>query len=101
MLRVLFLLSGHSGYAQTAWLIPWFAWALLPLALSNLLVNNLLARNRFEAVPWLVAVAAGYGITLRFTYWSYLTVILTLGAFSFLLFAVCVVFTIRQPRTVR
>jgi O-antigen/teichoic acid export membrane protein len=99
MLRVLFLLSGRSDYAQTAWLIPWFAWALLPLALSNLLVNNLLARNRFEAVPWLVAVAAGYGITLRFTYWSYLTVILTLGFFSLLLFGVCLVFTIRQPRT--
>jgi O-antigen/teichoic acid export membrane protein len=90
---------GKPGYAQTAWLIPWFAWALLPLALSNLLVNNLLARKRFEAVPWLVLVAAGYGITVRyFTYTSYISVVSTLGVFSTLLFALSLFFSLRQPR---
>jgi len=97
MLKALSL--GKSNYQQTAWLIPWFAWSLMPLALSHLLINNLLARKRFAAVPWLIAIAAGYWITLhRFTYHSYLTVIGTLGAFSFLLFLACVVFTIRSPR---
>src|SRR4029077_427933 len=69
------LLAGNNSYAQTAWLIPWFAWAMLPLALSNLLANNLLARKRFSAVPWLLAVAIGYRVTLHYTYWSYLSVI--------------------------
>jgi O-antigen/teichoic acid export membrane protein len=97
-LMLLVLTLGKTTYVDTAWLIPWFAWALMPLALSNLLVNNLLARQRYEAVPWLLAVAIGYGITIRFTHQSYLAVIGTLGGFSLLLFLVCIVFTIRKPR---
>ena len=95
-LMLLVLTLGKTTYSGTARLIPWFAWALMPLALSNLLVNNLMARKRFEAVPWLLAVAAGYGITIRFMYQSYESVIRTLGAFSLLLFLVCVVFTLRK-----
>lgn len=45
-------------------LVPWFAWCMLPLTMANVLINNLLARERFHAVPWLVAVAFAYGITL-------------------------------------
>src|SRR5260370_2140002 len=45
-------------------LVPWFAWCMLPLPLANVLINNLLARERFRAVPWLVVVAAAYGLTL-------------------------------------
>ena len=97
MLRIL---SPRGASLETAGLIPWFAWAMLPLALSNLLAANLLARKRFEAVPWLLAVAIGYRVTLHYTHGSYLSVILTLGAFSLLLFLVCVVFTFRQPRPV-
>jgi O-antigen/teichoic acid export membrane protein len=42
-------------------LVPWFAWCILPLTLSNVLINNLLARTRFAVVPWLVLVALSYG----------------------------------------
>jgi O-antigen/teichoic acid export membrane protein len=96
MLRIM---SPKGASTETAWLIPWFAWCMLPLALSNLLANNLLARKRFAAVPWMLAVAIGYRVTLHFLHDSYLTVILTLGGFSLALFLVCVVFTIRQPRS--
>jgi O-antigen/teichoic acid export membrane protein len=41
-------------------LVPWFAWALLPLTLANVLINNLLAREQFRVVPWVVAVGALY-----------------------------------------
>jgi O-antigen/teichoic acid export membrane protein len=95
MLRIM---SPKGASTETAWLIPWFAWCMLPLALSNLLANNLLARKRFSAVAWMLAVAIAYRVTLHFFHASYLTVILTLGGFSLLLFAVCVVFTIRWPR---
>ena len=88
----------RDNFISSAWLVPWFAWCMLPLAIANVLINNLLARERFAAVPWLVAVAAGYGITLRYMHDSFTTVIGTLGVFGLLLVAVCVVFTIRSPR---
>jgi O-antigen/teichoic acid export membrane protein len=45
-------------------LVPWFAWALLPLTVANVLVQNVLARSRFEAVPWLFLVPVGYTAAL-------------------------------------
>jgi O-antigen/teichoic acid export membrane protein len=91
------IMSG-TQYIESAPLVPWFAWCMWPLAIANVLINNLLARERFAAVPWLLAVAAGYGITLQFRHDSFTTVIRTLGLFGLLLVVVCVVFTIRQPR---
>jgi hypothetical protein len=41
-------------------LVPWFAWALLPLTLANVLINNLLAREQFRVVPWVMGVGALY-----------------------------------------
>jgi O-antigen/teichoic acid export membrane protein len=93
-LRVL----SKERFIGSAALVPWFAWCMLPLAVANVLTNNLLARERYAAVPWLVAVAAGYGLTLRYTHTSPLAVIQTLGVFGVLLVLVCVVFTVRQPR---
>jgi O-antigen/teichoic acid export membrane protein len=94
-----FLAGGrHIPYA---WMVPWFAWCLLPLAFANVLINHLLAHERYTAVPWLVAVAIAYGVTLRTWHDSFLTVIKTLGGFGLLLVAVCVVFTIWKPRGAR
>jgi O-antigen/teichoic acid export membrane protein len=78
-------------------LVPWFAWGMLPLTLSMVLVNALLAHSRFSVVPWLIAIAIGYGVALflelHFGYGSFKTVIQTLGIFSTLLLAVCAWFT--------
>jgi O-antigen/teichoic acid export membrane protein len=54
----------NPDYWKSAPLIPWMAWALLPLILANVLINNLLARERFRVVPWAVIVAVGYGLAL-------------------------------------
>jgi len=83
-------------------IIPWFAWCMLPLTLSNVLVNNLLARERFRVVPWMLAIALAYGATL----WivsphlqqsdqvvAFRTIVQILGAFSLLLLLVCSYFT--------
>jgi len=92
-----FLAKGaHMGFA---WMVPWFAWCLLPLSLANVLINNVLARERYAAVPWLIAVAIGYGIALRYNHETFTSVIKTLGLFGLLLVAVCVVFMISSPRT--
>jgi hypothetical protein len=78
-------------------LLPWYAAAMVPLALANVLVNDLLARARFGVVPFMVVLAVGYGFTLpamlnRFP--GRVEVVLqTLSAFNLLLFLVCAWFT--------
>ena len=73
--------------------LPWYAWAMVPLALANALVNNLLARLDFRVVPVLVVLAAGYAIALTQFHGSLITVLKTLGVFNLLLFAACGWFT--------
>jgi O-antigen/teichoic acid export membrane protein len=74
-------------------LVPWFAWCMLPLTLSVVLINALLARAQFRAVPCLVAVAVGYGVALYYRHETFQMVIQTLGIFSTLMLAVCAWFT--------
>jgi O-antigen/teichoic acid export membrane protein len=52
-------------YLAAARLIPWFAWCMVPLTLANVLINNLLARERFQVVWWLTGIALAYYITLK------------------------------------
>ncbi len=81
-------------------LLPWYAFAMVPLALANVLVNDLLAREKFRVIPWMVVLAVGYGFTLPWTlrHWpGRLEVILqTLGLFNVLLLAVCGLFSLRR-----
>jgi O-antigen/teichoic acid export membrane protein len=63
-LRLMYL--GNKEMWNAAPLVPWFAWALLPLTVANVLVQNLLARARFGAVPWLLLVPGLYGAALCF-----------------------------------
>jgi O-antigen/teichoic acid export membrane protein len=85
-----------SYVAATTALLPWYAAAMVPLALANVMVNDLLARGRFAVVPVMVALAAAYGLTLpaMLGHFHQLHVVLqTLGAFNLLLFGVCAWFT--------
>jgi O-antigen/teichoic acid export membrane protein len=92
-------------YWAAAPLVPWFAWCLLPLILANVLASNLLARAHYRVVPWMVAVASAYGLTLygiraRLLAMepmdAFRTVVQTLGAFSLLLLAVTLWFSWKQ-----
>ncbi|MDB6122188.1 MAG: hypothetical protein JWQ71_1181 [Pedosphaera sp.] len=74
-------------------LMSLFAWSMVPLAVANVLVNNLMAHSRFKVVPALVAVAIGYWVALQHHHSSFKEVIQTLGVFSTLFLLVCVVFT--------
>jgi len=89
----------RGAHVEFAWMVPWFAWCLVPLSLANVMINNVLARERYAAVPWLVAVAIGYGIALRYNHETFTSVIQTLGLFGLLLVAVCVAFSFGPPRT--
>lgn len=93
-----------SNYvAATTALIPWYAAAMVPLAMANVLVNDLLARSRFGVVPLMVLLAVAYGFALPAILNHFpgrLEVVLqTLGAFNLLLFLICAVFTwVVKPR---
>lgn len=84
-------------------LIPWYAGAIVPLALANVLVNDLLARARFRVVPAMVVLAVAYALTLVYVLNHFpgrLEVVLqTLGAFNLLLLGVCAWFTFRGPKS--
>jgi len=89
-------------YWASAPLVPWFGWCMLPLTMANVLISNLLARERFAAVPWLVLVAAGYGAALMGQAGAFQAaeqlvafkmVVRTIGVFSLLLLGVAAWFT--------
>jgi O-antigen/teichoic acid export membrane protein len=94
-----------SYVAATAALLPWYAGAMVPLAMANVMVNDLLARGRFGVVPFMVVLAAAYGFTLPWMlnhHPGQLVVVLqTLGAFNLLLFAVCAWFVWGSPSKVQ
>ena len=86
-----------SYVAATTALLPWYAGAMVPLSLANVMVNDLLARERFAVVPWMVLLALVYGFTLPVMLNHFpgrMEVALqTLGAFNLLLVAICAWFT--------
>lgn len=79
--------------AGTMALIPWYAGAMVPLALANVMVNDLLARARYAVVPWMVGLAIVYGFTVPWMLSRFpgkIEVVLqTLGGFNLLLFLIC------------
>ncbi len=101
------IISGTT-YLESAPLVPWFAWCMVPLTLSNVLIGSLLARQRYEAVPWLVLIAILYGGALT---WradlvrtaepavAFKHVVQTLGLFSTVLLAVAAWFAWRRKRS--
>lgn len=78
--------------------LPWYAAAIVPLALANVLANAVLARGEFRVVPALVGLGLGYGVTLYFCHTSLVQVLQIMGAFNLLLLLACAWFH-RQSRT--
>jgi len=99
-------LGFNPKFVSIAPLVPWFAWAMVPLALAIVLVNNLMARELFRAVPALVAVAVTYAAALAVLVpkfaaalpplAAYVRVTQVLGCFNLLLLAVAAWFTWRE-----
>lgn len=74
-------------------LIPWYAGAMLPYCLANVLLNNLMAKSDFRPVPWVVLVAIGYGVTLQYVHDTPVIVLQMVGLFNLVLLGVCALFT--------
>jgi O-antigen/teichoic acid export membrane protein len=73
-------------------LVPAYCWALVPLALANVLVWNLLARECYRAVPWMAALAVGCWLALQRFSDRLLTVIAVVAVFSTALLVICGIF---------
>jgi O-antigen/teichoic acid export membrane protein len=84
----------------TSFLLPWYAWAVVPLCVANVLLNNLLARSLFKVVPALCVLVGVYVFALTRFHATPVMVIQTLGACNVLLLAVCAYYTwgVRQPK---
>ena len=82
------------SYVQAAsGMLPWYAWAVVPLALANVLLNNLLARSLFKVVPALCVLAVVYVFALTRFHGTPVMVIQALGACNLLLLAICAWYT--------
>jgi hypothetical protein len=84
--------------AGTMALIPWYAAAMVPLGMSTVMVNDLLARAKYQVVPFMVALAVADGFTMPYMLSHYhdrglVVPLQTIGVFNFLLFCVCAFFT--------
>jgi O-antigen/teichoic acid export membrane protein len=79
--------------AGVAKMLPWYAWAVVPLSLANVLVNNLLARSLTKVVFVLCLLAPLYAFALTQFHASTIQVIQVLGIFNTLLFLVCAWYT--------
>ena len=105
-LRIMFFRKPE--FLQSAVLVPWVAWCMLPLIMANVLISSLMARGRFAAVPWLMAVAIGYGLAQYHlvnnagqglpVFEAFTAVIQRLGIFSSLLLLVAFIFAVVLPR---
>ena len=86
-----------GSFVQVAGLVlPWYAAAMVPLALANVLVNNLLARSQFAVVPFIFLLGVAYAATMVYVNQaghSLVAVLQTLGAFNLLLLGVCAWFS--------
>jgi O-antigen/teichoic acid export membrane protein len=90
-------------YLVAAPLVRWFGWCFLPLALAQVMINSLMARGRFSAVPFLVLVAIAYAFALSFvgrhcgseadTFAGFRSMVQTIGVFNLVMFGVCAWFT--------
>jgi O-antigen/teichoic acid export membrane protein len=88
-----------SYVAVATRVLPWYAGAMVPLALANVLLNNLLARSMFKVVPLLCILALGYGFALTRFHGSLVQVLQTLGVANVLLLVICAFFTWMAGKT--
>jgi O-antigen/teichoic acid export membrane protein len=82
------------SYVQAASvLLPWYAWAVVPLSVANVLLNNLLARSLFKVVPALCVLGGVYALALTQFHDTPVMIIKTLCVCNVLLLAVCAYYT--------
>jgi O-antigen/teichoic acid export membrane protein len=88
-----------KDYVQAAMrVLPWYAAAMVPLSIGNVLLNNLLARSSFKVVAPVCVLAITYGWALTKYNKSLIMVLQTMGIFNLGLLAICGLFTCIDAR---
>lgn len=87
------VLANREGMLVMAGLLPWFAWCMLPLVWSNVLLQNLLARKCYTAVPYLIITVLAYVYAVAQFGSSFVRVVQVLGIFNLIFLAVLGFFT--------
>jgi O-antigen/teichoic acid export membrane protein len=90
------LMFGETFVKVARQVLPWYAAAMVPLALANVMVNSLLAKGRFAVVPFIFLLGIGYAATMVYVNQhghSLVSVLQTLGGFNLLMLLVCSWFT--------
>lgn len=63
-LPLMILYFNNKARWEATAIVPWYGWAVLFMILSNVLVGNLLARGKFQIIPWMILLALIYIATL-------------------------------------
>jgi O-antigen/teichoic acid export membrane protein len=85
----------QSFVAVASAILPWYAAAMVPLAMANVLINNLFARpdSTFAPALSIFIVALGYLFALTQFNDELVTVLKVMGLFNVILLGVCAWFT--------
>jgi O-antigen/teichoic acid export membrane protein len=93
------LIWGAEYVEVASKVLPWYAGAMVPLSVANVLLSNLLARSSFRVVPAAVVVAVAYGFALTRFHSTQVAVLQTLGVFSLVFLAVCAWYTFHHSKS--
>jgi len=81
-------------------ILPWYAWAMVPVALANVLLNHLLAHGAYRVVVPLAVLVVGYAVALTRFHESLIMVLQTLGVFGVGALGLCAWYSyVRPPLT--
>lgn len=87
------IVAGEKFVAVASSLLPWYAFAMVPLCVANVLLNNLLAQSSAKAAVPLLLLAVAYGFALTRFHDSLQMVLKTMGLCNIVLLVVCAFFT--------
>ena len=91
-----------NNAAQICRLLPWYGAAMVPLAVSNVLLNQLLARpdSKLPLAATVLSAAVGYLFALYRFHPHPVTVLQVMGLANLVLLAICGAFSLRKkPQT--
>ena len=94
------IVSGEKFVAVASSILPWYAFAMVPLCLANVLLNNLLAQSSLKAAVPLFVLAVAYGFALTRFHDSLQMVLKTMGLCNVALLLICAWFTwaVKRPQ---
>jgi O-antigen/teichoic acid export membrane protein len=98
---VIRFINGEECFKAASPLLSWYAGAMVPLSLANVLISALLARSSFRIVPWLCLLALGYVLALTHFHANFLMVLKTLGLVNLVLLALGAWFTWTDSQSIR